>query len=317
MARTAAHATVDGHDLALSNQEKVLFPRDGYTKGDLIAYYRHVSRWMLPHLRERPLTLQRFPDGIDGESFFEKRAPRYTPAWIPTAPLAAHENSTEIPYILCNDEATLVWCANLATIVFHVWYSRMSAIASPDYALFDLDPWEGCTIATLARVAVALRDLLGEIGLQPLVKSSGGSGLHVVVPLKPVYSYDEVRQFAEIVARRLAAEHPDLTTLERAIARRPKGRVYLDYVQVGRGKTVVPAYSVRARDGAPVSMPLEWSEVEAMVRKRSAEPERALGAWTIRTAPARLEERGDLWSGTRWKPAALERAVKMAAKRWS
>jgi bifunctional non-homologous end joining protein LigD len=316
MARSTQPVTVGGHTFNLSNLEKVLWPRDGYTKGDLIAYYRGVSKWLIPHLKDRPLTLQRWPDGIDAQSFFEKQAPKYKPDWIPSVPLAADENSRKVSYMICNDEAALTWCANLAAIVLHVWYSRVKSVASPDYVLFDLDTCEKTTVKTLATVALAFRGELQAIGLPSLVKTSGGSGLHVVIPLKNAYDYETVKQFAEIAARHIAGLLPELTTLDRAISRRPSTAVYLDYVQVGRGKTVVPPYVPRARDGAPVSMPLGWDEVEEMRGKRIS-PERAVARWNIETAPKRLAAEGDLWDRRAWKPAALEAALKKAKRAWA
>jgi len=271
--------TVGVRRLELSNLEKVLWPRDGYTKSDLIAYYRAAAKWILPHLRDRPLTLQRYPDGIDNESFFEKQAPRGTPEWARTISIASPGGRrSHIAYLVCDDEATLVFVANLASIVLHVWTSRTAALDNPDYVLFDLDPWEGCTLKTLATVALNLRDAIRSIGLEPLVKTSGSSGLHVVIPLESDYDYEPVKVFAEIVARRVAGALPQLTTLERMTAKRKPGTVYLDYVQVGQGKTLVPPYCVRARDGAPISMPLEWDEVEALARKRAGKPDDASSA---------------------------------------
>ena len=317
--KSVSSLRVDGRDVSLSNQEKILFPRDRYTKGDLVQYYFAVAEWLVPHLEDRPLTLQRYPDGIDGSSFFEKQKPRFTPDWIETVALDApytHGKTKRIEYILCNDAATLVWCANLASIVLHTWYSRVQSVDAPDYALFDLDPFE-CTAKTLAIVALEMRDTLQAIGLTALVKTSGGSGLHVVVPLRPQYDYDTVKQFGEIIARHVAAARPKETTLERTISRRSKGTVYLDYVQVGKGKTVVPPFVVRARDGAPVSMPLDWSEVEALARKRGGDPERESGRWTIKNALARLRREGDLWAGKAWKEARLEPALKKAGRLWA
>jgi len=310
-------AVIGGRRLALTNLDKVLWPDDGYTKGDLIAYYRAVAPWLIPHLQDRPLTLQRYPDGIQGSSFFEKQAPKFAPAWIETVTVTAPYKTAakKIEYILCNDEATLVFCANLASIVLHVWTSQVTSLDHPDYVLFDLDPYE-CSLRTLATVALALRDTLVEIGLHPLVKTSGGTGLHVVVPLKAVYSYDTIKQFGEIVARRVAAARPQDTTLERSVARRPKRTVYLDYVQVGRGKTLVPPFSVRARAGAPVSMPLDWTEVETLARKRTEDPAAEFARWTISNARARLKRDGDLWGGKRWLQARLEPAIKRAQKSW-
>ncbi len=316
MARTTQAAKVGGRQLTFSNLDKILWPRDGYTKGDLIAYYLSVAKWILPYTKDRPLTLQRYPDGIGGQSFFEKQAPKFTPDWIKTIDVSADQGSRKIAYILCNDEATLAWCANLAAIVLHVWYSHRPTLEYPDYALFDLDPGDGCPMKTLSKVALEFHDMLAEIGLRPLVKTTGGSGLHLVIPLQAKYEYDAIKQFAEIAARRVNRELPKLTTLERSIARRPKGTVLLDWVQIGRGKTVVPPYGVRARDKAPVSMTLDWSEIEEYGSKRLT-PEAANARWTIANARKRLQDEGDLWSGKHWKPAALEPALKKAQRAWT
>ena len=323
--KTAAHAAkrttetveIGGHSLVLSNDAKVLWPEDGYTKGDLIRYYREVAPFILPHLAHRPLTLQRYPDGIHGESFFEKNAPRGLPDWIETVGVPSDgARRGEVRFVVCNDEAALVWVANLASIVLHVWTSRVESLDTPEFIFFDLDPDEGCTLATLATVALGLRDTLAEIGLTPLLKSSGGSGLHVAIPLAPEYTYEQAKGFAELVARHLNARMPDLTTLLRMPAKRPKGTVYLDYVQVGKGKTLVAAYSARPRAGAPVSMPLEWNEVEAMARKRAKETEGEFARFTLKNAPARLAERGDLWGGAHWKQQRLEPALEKARTAW-
>ncbi len=307
-----------GHTLALSNRDKVLWPQDGYTKGDLVAYYRSVAPYILAHVAQRPLTLERYPDGVGGLSFFEKNASRFLPAWIPTIEIPSEfGRHGSVRFILCEDEATLVYVANLAAIVLHVWTSRAGALDVPEFVFFDLDPHDGCTLATLAKTALALRDTLREIGLEPLVKSSGGSGLHVVIPLAPQYSYDVCKGFAELVARTLHARLPETTTLERAPAKRPAGTVYLDYVQVGRGKTLVAAYSVRARAKAPVSMPLDWSEVEAMARKRTKDTESEFARFTLMNAPARLAAEGDLWSRLDALAQRLEPALARARTAWT
>jgi bifunctional non-homologous end joining protein LigD len=309
---------IDGRALAFTNRDKILWPTDKYTKGDLIAYYRAVAPYLLPHLRGRPLTLERYPDGIGGESFFEKHAQRYLPTWIEryTVPHGSG-NKTPIDFIVCNDEATLAYVANLAAIVLHVWTSRQNAIDEPDFLFFDLDPFEGCTLATLAKTALALRDALGEIGLAPLVKSSGGSGLHVIIPLVAGYSYEFCKGFGELVMRTLHARLPETTTLLRMPAKRPKATVYLDYVQIGRGKTMVAPFSARPRDGAPVSMPLAWAEVEEMSRKRAKETEGEFARFTIKNAPALLATRGDLGGGRYCKEQRLEPALEKAQKAWT
>jgi bifunctional non-homologous end joining protein LigD len=308
--------TVAGRSLQVSNLDKVLWPRDGYTKGDLIAYYRAVAKWLLPHIHGRPLTLERYPNGIDAEGWWEKHIPRGLPDWIPTVSTAASTRHEKIEFMLCNDEATLAYVANLAAVVLHVWYSQTPTLDVPDFILIDLDPHDGCALATLARVALAARDELAAVGVTALVKTTGGSGLHVVVPLEPRYDWDQAKGFAELIARRIHDVAPDHTTLDRTIAKRRKGTVYLDYVQVGKGKTYVAPYSVRPRDGAPVSMPIAWSEVEAMRRKRAKETAPEMTRWNIGNVPKLLAKGGDVWSAG-WTPYRLENVVATARSLWS
>lgn len=308
--------TIGGRRVALSNPDKVLWPRDGYTKGDLVAYYRTMAPYILPYLRGRPLTLERFPEGIDKASWWEKEKPRGVPPWVKTVKVSStFGRHDEVEFIVCDDEATLAYVANLGAIVLHIWYSHLPKLETPDFVLIDLDPYE-CGIAMLARVALRFRAELEAIGLEPLVKTTGGSGLHVLVPLQPRYDYDTAKSFGELLARRVHALMPDETTLERTIARRPKGRVYLDFVQVGKGKTYVSPFSVRARDGAPVSMPLGWHEIEAMRRKRSPQTAPEMARWTISNVPKLVAKGGDPWSAEGWKPQRLETALKNARSLW-
>ncbi len=309
---------VGDRTLSFSNLDKVLFPADGYTKGDLIAYYRSIAPAILPHLAGRPLTMERFPNGLGKESWWEKHAPRGVPPWVRITTVASGSaKNADIAFIVCDDEATLAYVANLASVVLHVWTSKLPDLDEPDLMLFDLDPFDGCTLATLANTALAFRAACEEIGLAPLVKTTGGSGLHVVIPLEPGYSYDTIKVFAEIVARHVHGVLPALTTLERTIAKRPRGSVYLDYVQVGRGKTLTAPYTVRARDGAPVSMPLAWDDVSAMARKRATSTEPEMTRWTIANVPALLAKHGDPWGGDRWQPQSLDAASGAIRERWS
>jgi bifunctional non-homologous end joining protein LigD len=209
----------------------------------------------------------------------------------------------------------LAYIANLGSIVLHVWYSHLPTLDTPDFVLIDLDPYE-CGIGTLARVALRFRDELQNIGLHPLVKTTGGTGLHLVIPLEPRYDYDMAKNFAQLLARRVNAVAPADTTLERTISKRPKGTVYLDFVQVGKGKTYVAPFSVRARDGAPVSMPLSWAEVEAMRRKRAAETSREMARWTIANVPALVKKNGDPWAADGWVPQGLEGPLAAARSQW-
>ena len=317
MKSVKSQLAVDGRSLQVTNLDKVLWPRDGYTKGDLIDYYRAVAQSLLPHVRGRPLTLERYPNGIDAPGWWEKHIPRGLPDWVPTVKTAASTRHETIEFIVCNDEATLAYVANLAAVVLHVWYSREPTLDVPDFILLDLDPGAGCTLATLARVALAARDELGALGVMPLVKTTGGSGLHVVVPLEARYDWEQAKGFAELIARRIHAVAAEHTTLDRTIARRPSGTVYLDYVQVGKGKTYVAPYQRPApRRGAPVSMPIAWTEVEAMRRKRAKETAPEMTRWNIRNVPKLLAQDGDRWSEG-WTPYRLESVIAAARSRWS
>jgi bifunctional non-homologous end joining protein LigD len=313
--RVESTVAIDGRSVVLSNPDKLLFPRDGYTKRDLVDYYRSMAPHILPYLKDRPLTIERFPNGIDGETWWEKDKPRGSPDWVRTVSVGASTRRDHIDFVVCDDEATLAYVANLASIVLHVWYSHVPTLDTPDFILIDLDPFE-CGIATLARVALRFREELESIGLHSLVKTTGGSGLHVVIPLEARYDYELAKNFAQLLAHRINTIAPQDTTLERTIAKRPKGTVYLDFVQVGKGKTYVAPFSVRARDGAPVSMPLRWPEVEAMRRKRAPDTSREMARWTLANVAQLVEKNGDPWSGRGWVPQQLEPALEAARSRW-
>ncbi|HEY0614417.1 MAG TPA: non-homologous end-joining DNA ligase [Candidatus Elarobacter sp.] len=313
-----AVATIAGRTVKLTNQDKVLFPRDGYTKGDLVRYYRAVAPVILPYLRENPLTMERFPDGIDvPRGIWEKQMPRYTPDWVRRVTIPPTTGTPrDVTYVVVDDEPSLVWVANLAAITLHIWYSRVGSLDVPDVILFDIDPGERCSLARLARVALAFRDELDSIGLRAYVKTTGGMGLHVIVPLEPHYDYEVAKGVSELVARRIHTVLPKDTTLERTIARRPEDLVYLDWVQVGKGKTYVAPFTVRARDGAPVSMPLAWREVEAMRRKRAPETTGEMRRWTIANVPKLVAKNGDPWRNEGWEPQSLESALARARPLW-
>jgi bifunctional non-homologous end joining protein LigD len=272
---------------------------------------------MLPHVADRPLSLERYPDGIAKQTFFEKNVPRGAPSWLRTVPVEGGEKRAVVNYIVCDDRRTLAYLANMAALTLHVWTSRVERLDEPDFVFFDLDPGERCPLARLARVALTLRSLLEVIGLKPLVKTSGGSGLHVLVPLRSGYDYPVVRAFGELVARQLADVMPKDVTLERSTSKRDASAVYFDFVQIGRGKTMVAPYSVRARRGAPVSMPIAWTTVQTMSRSRAKNAEKEFLRWTIATAPAIARRSGDPWKGGFAKPQSLERAVKASRTKWT
>ncbi len=245
--------------VVISNLDKVFWPEEGYTKGDLIEYYRQVSPWLLPYLRDRPLVLTRYPDGIEGKNFFQKNAPPYIPDWLRTRTMWSEHAQREIEYFVCNDVDSIVYLANLATIPLHVWGSRVASIQSPDWCILDLDP-KTAPFAHVVQIALHIRELTEQIGMPAYIKTSGSTGLHVVMPLGGQCTYEQCRMFAEILARVVAEELKDIATVERSMKAR-RGRVYIDFGQNGHGRLLVSPFSVRPKPKAPVSTPLSWDEV--------------------------------------------------------
>ncbi len=271
-----ADADAAARQVEVTNPDKVFFPQDGLTKGDLVAYYRAIAPRMLPFLKDRPLVLTRYPDGIDGKSFFQKDAPRWRPGWIRTVRVHSEEADRDLDCFLVDDEEGLAWLANLGTIPIHVWSSRADDLGRPDWCIVDLDP-KDAPFAHVLELALGLHELCEELGVPSYAKTTGQKGLHVLVPLGRQLTHEQSRAFAESLARTLELRHPDVSTTARSLGARG-GKVYLDYLQNGLGKTIVAPYSVRPRPGAPVSVPLRWIEVN-----RRLDP-----AWfTIRNVPRR------------------------------
>ncbi|HKO61970.1 MAG TPA: non-homologous end-joining DNA ligase [Pyrinomonadaceae bacterium] len=284
--------TIDGRSVPVSNLEKLLYPGGRFTKAKVIDYYVRVAPYLLPHLKDRPVTLKRFPEGVFGEFFYEKDAPAFTPAWVKTFAVPRKEKQGDIRYILVNDLATLVWLANLANLEIHPFLHRVPKINRPTYIVFDLDPGEGADVLTCARVAVLLRDLLHELGLQSFPKVSGSKGLQVYVPLNTNITYDVTQPLAKALAELLEEREPRLVVSKMPKVFRAK-KVFIDWSQNAEYKTTVGVYSLRAKIHRPyVSMPVEWDELSSALKKRKKEslyfkPEEAL---------ARLETRGDLFA---------------------
>jgi bifunctional non-homologous end joining protein LigD len=260
--------------IEFSNLDKVFWPEDGFTKGDLIEYYRSISSWILPYLADRPVVLTRYPDGITGKSFFQKDAPGFVPEWIRTERIWSEQGQRELDYFVCNDEQSLLYLINLGTIPLHFWGSRTQKIDRPDWCILDLDP-KDAPFSYVVEVARAAHALCEDIGLPHFVKTSGSSGLHVMVPLGCQCRYDEARSLGELLARLIVAELPEIATVTRQVTRRA-GKVYIDYLQNGAGRLLVAPFSVRPLPGAPVSMPLRWSEVTSTLEIRSFTIENAL-----------------------------------------
>ena len=265
--------------VTFSNLSKVYWPAERYTKGDLIDYYRTVSPWLLPYLRNRPLVLTRFPDGIDGKSFYQKDAPEFVPSWIRTVPIWSEDTQREIRYFVCDDEESLLYVANLGSIPLHLWASRVGTLELPDWCVIDLDPKEA-PFSDVVRTALVLHDLCESIGLPNYVKTTGKTGLHILLPLGRQCTYAQSRTLGELLARVVLRELNDIATITRHVSRRGD-KVYFDYLQNRTGQTIVAPFSVRPLPGATVSMPLHWSEVNSELDPR---------AFTIKTAIDRMEQ---------------------------
>jgi bifunctional non-homologous end joining protein LigD len=270
------------HAVKLTNLKKVFWPEDGYTKGDLIEYYREVSPFILPYLRDRPVVLTRYPDGIHGKNFFQKDAPPHTAGWVRLERMWSEHAQREIDYFVCDDEATLLLLAQLGTIPLHIWSSRVADIAHPDWCILDLDP-KGAAFENVVQIALAIRELCEEMGIETFVKTSGATGLHVLVPLGNQLTYEQSRSFGELIAKVICHDLPDIATTVRAVGKRG-GRVYVDYLQNGHGRLLVGPLSVRPRIGATVSTPLRWSEVN---------PKLDRWRFTIKTVPRRLHKQAE------------------------
>src|SRR5438128_3871275 len=266
-------------EVKFSNLAKVFWPDEGYTKGDLIEYYRAISQWMLPYLADRPLVLTRFPDGISGKSFFQKDAPEYAQAFVRTVTIWSEDSQRELDYFVRDNESSLLYIANMAAILLHVWSSRVESLEAPDWCILDLDP-KDAPFTDVVTVAKAVRALCDDIGLPTGIKTSGSTGLHVLIPLGRQVTYEQSRTLGGLLARVIAAQLPEIATVTRQVQKRG-GKVYLDYVQNGHGRLLVAPFSARPLPGAPVSTPLEWREVTPMLDIR---------AFTIRTVPARMKQ---------------------------
>jgi bifunctional non-homologous end joining protein LigD len=292
-----ATLTIDSHALKFTNLDKMFYPKDGYRKRDLLNYYDAVAPLILPYLKDRPLSLKRYPNGIEKPYFFQKQVAPSFPKWLRTAV------AQKIRYVIGEDRATLLYLVNLGCIDHNPWMSRIGSLAHPDYLLIDLDPQE-CGYDKIVEAALWVRARLDKVELESYPKTTGGDGMHVFVPLEPRYTYQQVRSFAEALATLGAAERPGLFTTPRAVARREKGKVYFDWQQIAEGKTIAAPYVLRAYPGAPVATPLAWREVTPRLR-----PEQ----FHIGNALARFDRVGDLFEGVLKRPQRLEKAVEKLA----
>ncbi len=283
---------IDGRVLSLSNLDKVLFPRVGFTKGQVIDYYTRVAPAVLPHLRGRPLTLKRYPDGVDGQFFYEKQSPSHRPEWVRTAAIWSRHNARTIDYTLADDLPTLVWLAQLGDLELHTSLALARDVAEPTILAFDLDPGPPATIVECARVALDLREAFAHLGMASFPKTSGSKGMQVYVPLNvPGVTYRDTKGFALALAELLERRRPELVVSDMKRALRA-GKVLVDWSQNDEHKTTICAYSLRARERPTVSTPLRWEEVEAVLE--SGDPEDL--AFTTQDTLARIAEHGDLFA---------------------
>lgn len=282
---------VDGRKLSLTNLDKVLYPAAGFTKGQVIDYYVRIAPVLVPHLARRPLTMKRYPGGVDEEYFFEKNAPKHRPEWVETTPVWSDSNHRTIHYILANDLATMVWIANLASLELHPSLSHASNIEQPSMIVFDLDPGPPANIVQCAQVGLWVRAIFDHFGLESFPKTSGSKGMQIYVPLNTKTSYDETKSFAQAIARLLEQEHRELVVSDMKKAVRTN-KVFVDWSQNDEHKTTIGVYSLRARERPTVSTPITWDEVEQALRKKDAER-------LVFEAPEvlkRVEKMGDLFA---------------------
>jgi len=290
--------------LKLSNLDKPFWPDEGITKGDLLSYYRSVAPTLIPHIRDRPFTLKRYPDGWKGDFFFQKDAPKGMPDWIKTVPVQATtrdrpRRTRAINAPLVNDELSLLWMVNMGCIDLNTWYSRLDKPDRPDFVLFDLDPSPDVGFAETVEVALLLKQALDALELESFPKTSGADGIHILVPIARRHTFEDTRSFSEIIARALAMSHRGLVTTEWSKAKR-RG-VLIDSNQNGEGKTIASVYSVRPKEGAPVSTPLGWEEVNAKLDPAE---------FTMDVVLQRIARDGDLYEGVLTTKQSLGAALK-------
>jgi bifunctional non-homologous end joining protein LigD len=295
---------INRHKLKLTNLDKIFWPEEKYTKGDVIEYYRKISKYMLPYLKDRPESMLRHPNGINGKSFFQKNVNHMPPEWVKTEKIYSEHTEDYINYLICNDEATLVFMANLGCIEINPWFSRIQSQENPDYLVIDLDP-EEIDFEKVIETALGVKKALDIAGAKSYCKTSGATGLHVYVPLKAKYDYDVAKDFAHVIGQIVNSWLPDITSLERSPSKRKK-KVYLDYLQNRKGQTLAAPYSIRPKPGATVSTPLKWEEVKPGLHPSD---------FNIKNIFKRLEKTGDLFKPVLGAGIDLEKCIRNLEKK--
>lgn len=278
--------TLNKYRVKLTHQDKIYFPKDGITKGDVIEYYQSVAPYILPYLKNRPLSLNRFPNGIEEQGFYQKDAGDYIPDWIKTTQVYSESNDKYIDYIYCNDKATLAYLNNLGCIDMNPWNSSLPDLEHPDYLVLDLDPSTKNTFDEVIETALQVNEVLTDVKIKGYCKTSGSTGIHIYIPMGGKYDFDQVKDFAHILMKQVNEKIPKITTLERSLQKRDPKKIYLDYLQNRTGQTLASAYSLRPKQGASVSMPLDWEELKPGIKPTD---------FNIENALERIKEKGDLF----------------------
>jgi len=294
--------TLDKHMVKLTNQDKIYFPKDGITKGDVIEYYQSVAAYILPHLKNRPLSLNRFPNGIEERGFYQKDAGDHIPDWIKTTQVYSESNDKYIDYMYCNDKATLAYLNNLGCIDLNPWNSSLPDLEHPDYLVLDLDPSSKNTFDEVIETALQVNEVLKTIKVKGYCKTSGSTGIHIYIPMGAHYDFDQVKDFAHILMKQVNDRLPEITTLERSLQKRDHKKIYLDYLQNRTGQTLASAYSLRPKQGASVSMPLNWEELKPGLKPID---------FNINNALDRIKEKGDLFKPVLGKGIDMMKALEL------
>ncbi|WP_231433788.1 MULTISPECIES: DNA ligase D [unclassified Chryseobacterium] len=294
--------TLNRHKIKLTNQDKIYFPKDKISKGDVVEYYQSVAEYILPHLKNRPLSLNRFPSGIDHSGFYQKDAGDSFPDWIKTTKVHSESTNKYIDYAICNDKATLAYLNNLGCIDFNPWNSSLPDLDHPDYLVLDLDPSKKNTFDHVIETAQQVKEILDLIKIKGYCKTSGSTGIHIYIPMGGGYDYDQVKDFALILMQQVHEKLPKITTLERSLQKRDDKKIYLDYLQNRQGQTLASVYSLRPKEGAAVSMPLEWDELKKGLKPTD---------FNIENALERIKAKGDLFKPVLGKGIDMMKALEL------
>ncbi|WPO82350.1 DNA ligase D [Chryseobacterium sp. JJR-5R] len=294
--------TLNRHKVKLTNQDKIYFPEDDVTKGDIVEYYQSIAEYILPYLKKRPLSLNRFPNGIEKQGFYQKDASENIPDWIKTTEVFSESTDKYIDYIVCNDKATLAYLNNLGCIDMNPWNSAIPDLEHPDYLVLDLDPSKKNTFDDVIETALQVNEVLKSVKIKGYCKTSGSTGIHIYIPMDGNYDYDQVKDFAYILMKQVHEKLPEITTLERSLHKRSTDKIYLDYLQNRQGQTLASVYSIRPKEGAAVSMPLEWDEVKPGLKPTD---------FTIHNALERIKEKGDLFKPVLGKGIDMMEALEL------